>query len=121
MSEEFTGASGADDRRTFIKRSAAIALGASALTSIAFEDVSADPASIPVARMGALPRSDEPLRIAVVGTGGMGTEHCRAFSRFARDAKFDVDLAAVCDINTVRSNNAVAEIKKITPNQNVTV
>jgi predicted dehydrogenase len=119
MSEEFTGASGADDRRTFIKRSAAIALGASALTSLDFEDVSADPGSIPVTRPGTMPRADEPVRIAVIGTGGMGTEHCRAFSRFARDSKFDVDLVAVCDINTVRSNAAVAEIRKITPNQNV--
>jgi predicted dehydrogenase len=109
MSEE----NSSNSRRAFIKKSAAIAAGASALSAMGFEDVSADTSTIPVVRGVRPPRDADPVRIAVIGTGGMGTEHCRAMSRIARDGKENVDVVAVCDVNTVRSANAVAEIRKI--------
>jgi predicted dehydrogenase len=101
------------DRRSFIKQTAAVAAGASFASTLAFEDVSAESLTFAEARPINPPRERDTLRIAVVGTGGMGTEHCRAFSRFARDGKADVTIAAVCDINTVRSNAALGEIAKI--------
>lgn len=102
-----------ESRRAFIRKSAAIAASASALSALGYEDVSADSSTIPVVRGMRPPRDADPVRIAVIGTGGMGTEHCRAMSRIARDGRADVDVVAVCDVNTVRSNNAVAEIKKL--------
>ncbi|MEO5510083.1 MAG: Gfo/Idh/MocA family oxidoreductase [Longimicrobiales bacterium] len=104
------------DRRSFIKKSAVLAASASALTSMAYEDVSADESTIPVTRGVKPPRDADPVRIAVIGTGGMGTEHCRAFSRFAQAGKADVQIVAISDVCVPRLTAAAEAIKKITPN-----
>ena len=101
------------DRRRFIKQSAAIAASASALTSLAYDDVSADTAAIPVTRAVTPPRDADPVRIAIIGTGGMGTEHAKAIARFARDGKADVEIVALCDVCVPRMTNAANELRKL--------
>ncbi|TAH38240.1 MAG: Gfo/Idh/MocA family oxidoreductase [Planctomycetota bacterium] len=44
------------------------------------------------------PGPDEPIRIGVIGTGGMGTEHCRAFIRLAQAGREKVAVVAVADV-----------------------
>jgi predicted dehydrogenase len=101
------------DRRSFIRQSAAIAASASALTAMAYEDVSADPSTIPVTPGVRPPRDADPVRIAIVGTGGMGTGHAEAIARFARDGVTDVEIVALCDVNTVRMTEAATKIRRL--------
>jgi len=51
------------------------------------------------------------VRIGVIGTGGMGTEHCRAFLRLVRDGRTDVQIVALADICTPRLEKARAEVQ----------
>ncbi len=113
MSDEFFPTGSASDRRAFLRKSAALAASASAMSALGYEDVSADPASIPITRGMQPPRDGDPVRIAVVGTGGMGTEHCRAITRIAQAGKADVQVVAVCDVCTPRLTAAVQAMQKL--------
>src|SRR5687768_14956053 len=96
------------NRREFIRRSAAAAAGASLLTSLDFED--ADAAPLPEAVGRIVPRDDEPVRIGIIGTGGMGTEHCRAFMRLLNTGKTDVQVSAIADVCVPRLQAAYTEL-----------
>ena len=48
---------------------------------------------------------NERVRHAVIGTGGMGTDHARAFDSFA-----DCDVVAVCDVDPERRAEARSEL-----------
>ena len=75
-------------RRDFLKTSAAGLAGAAALNlQTAFAQGSAN----------------ERVRHAVIGTGGMGGNHCQWFARLK-----DCEVAAVCDVDPVRLNKAAA-------------
>ena len=84
------------NRREFIRRSAAAAAGAGLLTTLDFN--TADAAPLPEAVERVSPRDDEPVRIGIIGTGGMGTEHCRAFMRLLNAGKTDVQVSAIADV-----------------------
>ena len=88
------------NRREFLRRSAAAAAGAGLLTTLDFE--SADAAPLPAAIERVLPRDNEPVRIGIIGTGGMGTEHCRAYMRLLNAGKADVEIVAIADVCTPR-------------------
>ena len=98
------------NRREFIRRSAAAAAGASLLTSVDFED--ADAAPLPEAVERIVPRDNEPVRIGIIGTGGMGTEHCRAFMRLLNAGKTDVQVSAIADVCVPRLQAAYTELTK---------
>ncbi|HSJ14511.1 MAG TPA: Gfo/Idh/MocA family oxidoreductase [Longimicrobiales bacterium] len=87
------------DRRDFLKKSAALAAG----TALATLDAESIGASELWARPGTAPRpgartSAEPVRIGIIGTGGMGTEHLRAFQRLNSAGRTDVQIVALCDV-----------------------
>ncbi|MEM9373053.1 MAG: Gfo/Idh/MocA family oxidoreductase [Planctomycetota bacterium] len=44
------------------------------------------------------PGAGDPIRIAVIGTGGMGTGHAYAFSSFAERGQADVQVVAIADV-----------------------
>ena len=46
------------------------------------------------------------VRLAVIGTGGMGQNHCRRFSSLGED----VEVAAVCDVDPERRAKAAQEL-----------
>lgn len=48
---------------------------------------------------------NEVIRHAVIGTGGMGSNHCRSFARLK-----DCVVAAVCDVDPERLNKAAGEL-----------
>jgi len=100
----------APSRREFLARSAAIAASAGALSAMDAGEVLADSAPVPRA-LPPVPISPfEPVRMAVIGTGGMGTEHCNAFLRFVEAGREDVLITAVCDVCDSRLERARARI-----------
>jgi predicted dehydrogenase len=102
-------------RRRFLAQSAAGAAAAAALGSFASTGNARSvrtTASV-AARAGVRPpAAGEAVRIAVIGTGGMGTGHVNAFLNFAQkgDASVHVvGLADVCQSHLDRAAKAVAE------------
>lgn len=91
-------------RRAFLARTAA---AAGALATIHVDPPAAQAAPVPRAITRTPIRADEPLRIGVIGTGGMGTEHCRAFLRMANDGRADVRIVALSDVCEPRLGSAL--------------
>ncbi|GAB4551782.1 MAG: Gfo/Idh/MocA family oxidoreductase [Phycisphaerales bacterium] len=56
------------------------------------------------------PRDGETIRLAVLGTGGMGRGHCQAIASFAKRGERDVEIVAVCDVNDLHCEAAVRTI-----------
>jgi predicted dehydrogenase len=111
----------APSRREFLTRSAAAAgaasvLGAAHPLGAAATGRPARP--LPTARPGTPLGPDDPIRIAVVGTGGMGTAHCQAFTALAEKGLANLQLVALADVCLPRLENAqrvVAERQKDVP------
>lgn len=80
-------------RRTFLQASAA-ALGAGALVNSAGRVFAAPPAAKARPKL----EPDGVIRIAIVGMGGMGTNHGKAFMKLVADGKEKAQIVAVCDV-----------------------
>ena len=106
-------------RRDFIKKTAGAAAIVTALpsSSWASEYVGCDD-PIQQGAPGTPAQAGEPIRIGVIGTGGMGTGHCEAFARFARGGESNVQIDALCDVCVPRMEAAKARIQKIRPEWN---
>lgn len=87
-------------RRDFLKKSAAAAAAGGVLTALDAETVDATP--LPAAAIRSVPNAADPVRIGIIGTGGMGTEHCRAYMRLLNAGKTDVEIVALADVCTSR-------------------
>lgn len=51
-------------------------------------------------------KDNEPIRMAVIGTGGMGTGHCEAIMALAQQGKTKTQIVALADVNEVRMGDA---------------
>lgn len=91
-------------RRDFLKTSAAAAAAGAILTGLEAEALHAQP--LPRINDRVFPKNAEPVRIGVIGTGGMGTEHCRAFMRLLNAGRADVQIVALADVCTPRLQEA---------------
>jgi predicted dehydrogenase len=100
--------SGATTRREFLRGAAAIAAGAAALSSASCSTGLGG--AIPFAGPRAALRADEPVRIGVVGTGGMGTEHCRALLRLVEAGRTNARIDALSDVCHARLEAARKEV-----------
>lgn len=89
-------------RREFLSRSAAAA-GAGALLGV-WPEPSRRP--VPRAAPRAPLRPGDPIRMGVIGTGGMGTAHCRAFTSLAKKGRENVRIVALSDVCRPRLENA---------------
>jgi predicted dehydrogenase len=91
-------------RREFLTRTAAMA-GAAALASAA----AAKPAR-PFVAPKAAPRTPlkdgDPIRIGIIGPGGMGTGHCHAFCNFLLKGTENVEVVALADVCDLRWEDA---------------
>jgi predicted dehydrogenase len=105
-------------RRDFLRHSAAIA-GAAALPLSATE-LLADPRPVPVALPHAPLGQDDPVRIGVIGTGGMGTGHLEALVGAARDGKANVRVVALADVCQPRLMEAKKKAEAIQGEGSVT-
>jgi len=91
----------ADSRRDFLRRAlitgAAAGLGASA-SNAAVLDFRTKPAT--AGKPARRPREGEALGIAIIGTGGMGHQHARAFFNLLEEGRAsNVEIRALCDVN----------------------
>jgi predicted dehydrogenase len=75
------------DRRDFLKLSASTALGAAALGT------------------AGLAQGPKPLRVGLIGVGGMGNAHLGTLQRL-KEAGEAVEIAAVCDVYKLRLDSA---------------
>ena len=85
-------------RRDFLGKTAGVAAMAGVWPRVAFGASDGDDAPIVQARGRAPLAAGEPVRIGVIGTGGMGTGHVQAFSRFAKEQPTAVRVEALCDV-----------------------
>jgi predicted dehydrogenase len=81
-------------RRDFLRTSAGVA----AALTVPVEELLADPRPIPRALPPAPLRPDEPVRIGVIGTGGMGTGHLESFVTAAKEGRANVKVVALADV-----------------------
>src|SRR3954470_16317819 len=92
-----------DSRRAFLAKAAAIAG-----TSIFFgcETYSAKGRDVPAA--GALARlgEDDPIKMGVIGTGGMGTGHVDSILGLAKKGECNVQIVALADVCKSRAEEA---------------
>ena len=98
-------------RRDFLRATA----GSAGMLSLGrTNEMIAEALAAPVAR--AAPRLrvrlGEPTRIGVVGTGGMGTGHLDAFIKLAKEAKAEVQIAALADVCQPRLEAAKAKVEE---------
>lgn len=87
-----------ESRREFLKRSAALAAGGPALLGMARNETSAAERPIPVSAPPPPLGAFEPVRVGVIGTGGMGTEHCNAFVKLTKDGREEVRIVGLADV-----------------------
>jgi hypothetical protein len=88
-----------ESRRHFLKTTAAAAgvaaLGASAAGS-------AQNGRMPKPGVSVMPRkqvgADDPIRMAIIGTGGMGTGHMHGIMGQAKEGHENVEIVALCDV-----------------------
>ncbi len=90
-------------RRDFLGKAAAVA-GAGALLGACA--ATGQQAPIPKAKKRTPVGDDEPLRIGVVGPGGMGTGHIDRITHLASQGRENVEIVALCDVCSPRFERA---------------
>ena len=58
----------------------------------------------------------EPVRVALVGCGGVGLRHLAAYEALARNGVETVELVGICDSNPERAAGALAGYRERTGN-----
>lgn len=86
---------GSRSRREFLKATAAAAVAAGVASTEV--DAADDHEPIPQAQPRAPLAAGDVVKVAIIGTGGMGTGHATAFARNARDGR-GVRVDALCDL-----------------------
>lgn len=105
-----------ETRRSFLAKSLAAA-GVAAVAGKASAGAS-DMRMQPSVRAsaGKPPKADEPIRVVVIGTGGMGTGHCNAMMMLRGAGQADVQVVGVADVCQSRldaAHEACASIQGI--------
>ncbi len=111
-------------RRRFLATTAgvaaagALAAGISAPAPAALRREEQPPA--PKAKPRTPAKDGEALRIGIIGLGGpngcaMGLGHALALARFAKNSTEKVEIAAVCDLNTIHLEYGKSQIDKAQP------
>lgn len=103
-----------DSRRTFLAQTAALAGVAGVSMLGAGHTTSTQNRLIPTvkAAQGKPPKDGESIRMAIIGTGGMGGGHLHSIIALAKDGKTDtkiVALADVCDSRLLGAKKAAEE------------
>ena len=100
-------------RRQFLGNAAAVAGGAGLAAAGCASLGAGQPsgggvrtvASVPP-RTPVLVKDNEPIRLAVIGTGGMGTGHCHAIMGLTEQGRTKTQIVALADVNEVRLGDA---------------
>ncbi|MBX3363400.1 MAG: Gfo/Idh/MocA family oxidoreductase [Phycisphaeraceae bacterium] len=83
-------------RRRFLATTAAASMAATLASGAGGRFARLPQPTVPAGRVRP-PRGNEPIRMAVIGTGGMGTGHCSAFTTFAKRGEANVQVVALAD------------------------
>jgi predicted dehydrogenase len=104
-----------------VSRRGFIAAGAASAAMLAAGAAAAADAKTPVAAppSGAAPKGkapkvagkSDPIRMAVIGTGGMGTGHCEAFCDLNNAGRESVQIVALADVCQPRLDGAKARVE----------
>lgn len=110
----------AQSRRDFLVTGAAMATAAGALATLANAAESATTSAgagspIPKAAARVALADGAPVRIGVIGTGGMGTGHCESFLTLHKDGKEKVQIVALCDVCQPRLETALSKTRALQP------
>jgi len=117
---------GRGTRRDFLKTTAATTAGAflGSCAGPEDEDVFPEPTvqesePRPAEKPATFPagRSDK-VRLAVIGTGGMGSAHLRAFMELCEEKRDNVEITALCDVAKPRLED---NLKSVSERQGITV
>jgi len=100
-------------RRQFLGATAVASLAAAASGSIPRTVFSYQPQPTAKAKKRPALKDGDVVRMAVVGTGGMGTGHCEAFATFGKQGREKVEVLAVADVNDLHAANAKKKIEEI--------
>lgn len=105
----------APDRREFLRRTAGFAAASGLLPLSTTNALIARrrQEAIPRAPRGPTPGADEPVRIGIIGSGGMGTGHVDAFLAMGKDGRANVQVAAVADVCRPRLEAAKAKVEQV--------
>ena len=86
-------------RRDFLQRTAAATAALGLAPSLAHgSEISFDPEPVPEGLPRAPLGPNDPVRIGIIGTGGMGTGHLEAFVKAAKDGRTNMVVAAGADV-----------------------
>ena len=103
----------APNRRTFLTQAAALAGAGIGLTSASALGRQKDERTATRHTKARLQVKDgEPLRIGVIGTGGMGSGHCGAIVGQVKNGEYDAQIVAVCDVALPRGERARASLSE---------
>lgn len=105
-------AASAQSRRGFLKHAALVAGAGLAATALAGKGDSGwrEVKGMGRGKAANPPKAGETIRMAVIGTGGMGTGHCRAFAGFGAAGKENVQIVAISDVNDLHAESAATAI-----------
>ncbi len=100
-------------RREFLKKTAAAATAVSVLPAyLSADEALDDDRPVPKAQARPALGPNDPVRIGIIGTGGMGTAHVRSFVRIATENQANVRIEALCDVCEPRLSRARDTVNK---------
>lgn len=100
-------------RRQFLRSTTAAAMGTGFLSLARTNDAIASATALPVPVLPPPrgPGRDEPVRIGVIGTGGMGTGHVEAFLAMGQDGRAAVQVVGLADVCQPRLEAAKRKVE----------
>ncbi len=88
-----------NSRRDFLVKTAALAGAGALLAGAGKKPTGASAPSSTIKAAGRIPVPEgQPIRLGVIGTGGMGTGHCDAIMELTKQGRTNVQIVAVCDV-----------------------
>lgn len=96
-----------DSRRTFLAQTAALA-GVAMIGSQASAGSMSAANILPTVKTarGSVPKADEPIRMGIIGTGGMGGGHLHSIISLTQQGKTNTHIVAVCDVCDLKAEGA---------------
>jgi predicted dehydrogenase len=98
-------------RRDLLKRAAALAGAGAVLGSPALGRLREGEA-VPIAKPRPSLKDDDPIRVGLIGTGGMGGGHIDAFLGFRKRGEINLDVVALSDVCQPRLDGALAKCRE---------
>ncbi len=104
-------------RREFLMAGAAVAGGAMLATGGAQAQTIGPESTRPIPRSGkrAPLGPNDPIKLGVIGVGGMGSGHCGAMMGLREAGQANVEVVALCDVCEPRWSNALEMLRKRQP------